>query len=637
MTPRSLGEEMRVPVDEHLHILRRRFASLAELVERQGGSLPAAVEISTARNGMPTAAIRHADRSCFVHSTFNPLVEAQRWAQEINTVASDFIVVVGLGLGYHVEALVDGRPWQTVVVIEPTPDLFVAAMLARDQRRWLTHPRLDMVVTVDAKEAATWLFMRHRKQLLNQAKFVVWPATSRYATDFVSTFNNQLLDLLRAARVNLATSWKFSTIWIENFFTNLDAMVSDPGIESFLTSFRGRPGIIVAAGPSLERNEHLLTQAKGRAVMIAAGSAINPLLKRGIQPDLLVSVDPGEANYRHFEHLRIPDVPLVYVPTIFSRIVQEYVGPRFVAAMDRFPFIGWFLKQLGQSRASLASGPSVANVAWDLALKMGLNPIVLVGQDLAYTNLRSHAEGAVHRRTIEVTPEQIGSRYFEVESVDGGTVLTDRPMNSMKFWFEDRISHAPQGHITIDATEGGAKIRGTKIMSLQEVIETYCIDSFDPHVTLLEIHRRERERVDFGAGEARLQRLLNDLAKDLKRLHDIAAVGVKDGKHLLFECETRRLTEQRYRDSLVRLERLMRELAQQEVFEVVIRPLIPHILESVVYAIQTRWQVQVSLQDRGRDLARQYLVLFGTVKQMSWHVQQLVATTRARRSLGAPS
>src|SRR5690606_1954035 len=114
----------------------------------------------------------------------------------------------------------------------------------------------------------------------------------------------------------------------------LHRSLSDPGINPLLTCFRGRPGIIVSAGPSLEQNVHLLSSAKGRALIIAAGSTINPLLKRAIEPDILVSFDSGQGNYRHFENLRMPHLPLVYVPTIYPRIVEEYVGPRFSAAMD---------------------------------------------------------------------------------------------------------------------------------------------------------------------------------------------------------------------------------------------------------------------------------------------------------------
>ena len=73
--------------------------------------------------------------------------------------------------------------------------------------------------------------------------------------------------------------------------------------------------------------------------------------------------------------------------------------------MDMSPFISWFHETLQLEKGTLTSGPSVANVSWDLGRRMGLGPIILVGQDLAYTGFRSHAEGAAHARTVEIDTE----------------------------------------------------------------------------------------------------------------------------------------------------------------------------------------------------------------------------------------
>lgn len=616
--------------DRNRNALRRRFPALADILESRGPSLPETVQVSNARNGAPTISVTIPNGRAHVHSSYDPIIEARRWASAQAMQGAGFLVVIGMGLGYHIQSLLETSSLRHLVVIEPHHDLFIASMTARDQTKLLSNPRFDLQVTPNPKAAAAWLAAKYRRQLLTQPSIAVWPATSRYAGSFVTSFQKEVLDHLRFTRTNVATHSKFSTQWVDNFFANAESSVEDPGIRSFLPVFQGRPGLIVSAGPSLEKNVHLLSSAKGRAVILAAGSAINPLRKHGIEPDLLVSYDPSEANFRHFEDLHTPDLPLVYVPTIFPRIVETYAGPRFTSAMDTFPFISWLFQELGEAKGLLSSGPSVANVCWHLAFQMGLNPIILVGQDLAYTGLKSHAEGATHARSVAIHPNEIGQRYLEVESVDGRTVYTDRAMNSMRLWFEHQISHAPQGHVTIDATEGGARIRGTQIMPLKEAIESYCREAFDPHATLLSIHRQESERLRSGDLRRRWGDLLTQLHGYLREIEELASIGVKDGQQVLRESKTKRLTEQRFGEAVNRFNRLSASLSRLVGYQVLVQPLIAHILDSITLAMNQRWEEQADLFGKGRELARHYFVLFGGVRRMSKHITHLVHEARRR-------
>ena len=50
-------------------------------------------------------------------------------------------------------------------------------------------------------------------------------------------------------------------------------------------------GIVVAAGPSLNKNIKELKKAKGKALIIIVDTAIKPLLNAGIVPDMFFIVD----------------------------------------------------------------------------------------------------------------------------------------------------------------------------------------------------------------------------------------------------------------------------------------------------------------------------------------------------------
>ncbi|GEM_PF-6524577 len=57
-----------------------------------------------------------------------------------------------------------------------------------------------------------------------------------------------------------------------------------------------------------------------------------------------------------------------------------------------------------------------------------------------------------------------------IQSVEGGIVYTTRVLNMYKEWIEKRIAKACDVEV-IDATEGGAFIKGTTICTLKEIIE----------------------------------------------------------------------------------------------------------------------------------------------------------------------
>ena len=349
--------------------------------------------------------------------------------------------------------------------MEPDSQILSSCLSTRDLTALLSNPQISLIVSPEnPKHIATQIFGEITADLSSPPAFFAWPASARIYSRHWEEIQEHILSLVRSYRANMATHFLFSHNWLHNFFANLPTSISDPGINKLFGCFHTQPAILVAAGPSLERNVDLLKNIKGKALIVAAGSAINPLRKHHIEPDLLVSMDPGEANYQHFANLITDNIPLVYPSTLYHRIVKDYRGPRFVINLNTHPFDPWVFDRLNDNKGLVSSGPSVANSTLDILHKLGCNPIIFVGQDLAYTDDKSHAEGAIHAHEVHVGQEN-KSRYRYTDSIAGTPILTDVPLLSMKHWFERYIAATKNdGTLYIDATEGGAKITGTKIM-----------------------------------------------------------------------------------------------------------------------------------------------------------------------------
>src|SRR5690606_29193339 len=114
--------------------------------------------------------------------------------------------------------------------------------------------------------------------------FRALPAYEKLFSDFLSMMQTNARDLIRQHRGNIATMERFKQQLLENYVDNVVAFVQSCPVKVFFDRFENRPAIIVAAGPSLEKNIHMLNDLRERAVIIAAGSSIKALEKNGIKP-----------------------------------------------------------------------------------------------------------------------------------------------------------------------------------------------------------------------------------------------------------------------------------------------------------------------------------------------------------------
>ncbi|MEK7350976.1 MAG: glycosyltransferase [Nitrospirota bacterium] len=99
-------------------LAQRDPALAAAIRQSEGGTL----EIVPARTGMMSARAN----GRWIHSAYDPIKEAQAWAESQTHQEGETIVVIGVGLLYHIEALCARLP-RTAPIVLVVPDLSVLA------------------------------------------------------------------------------------------------------------------------------------------------------------------------------------------------------------------------------------------------------------------------------------------------------------------------------------------------------------------------------------------------------------------------------------------------------------------------------------------------------------------------------
>ena len=247
----------------------------------------------------------------------------------------------------------------------------------------------------------------------------------------------------------------------------------------------GVPAFIVGAGPSLDRNKQHLKAAAERGLIIAVDASAPAVRAAGVDPDVVVTLESKHVSkmmtYNQTEPYRIFACDITANPANW-----EIPAHRKIAFSNIDPAYSVHLKALGAP--PLSFGGCVSTAALSLAYYWGCGPIILLGQDFAYTDGKAYCEDMLYsEQTIEriLVPPSQGrdlirfhgcperGRDIDVTAVDvpgwcGTTALTTHEMLVYRDWI-GRIAKRLKTPV-INATEGGVHIPFCPELTAEEVI-----------------------------------------------------------------------------------------------------------------------------------------------------------------------
>lgn len=319
------------------------------------------------------------------------------------------------------------------------------------------------------------------------------------------------------------------------------------------------PAILVAAGPSLDKNIGDLKKAKGKAFIVAVDTAIKSMLKRDIIPDFVVTVD-GHKPPVVFAHSKFNNINMLVNIQSNRNVINMHNGKRFYFN-DTMQYVNMmYAKANNELLMYTESGGSVANNGFSLLNILGFKKIILIGQDLAYPDMKEHVEDA-----YGVGGDIISSKkkYIEVEDIYGKIVLTEYNMDTYRKWFENQIIRYPELEV-IDATEGGARISGTKIMKFSEAIDKYCKIDIDFKKILDEIEPAfsEQYRDEFNCE-------MSNMELSLLEMKGKICEGIKDYDRLDMLNRKGKVRGKEFKDLLARINKLSDEIINMPIMDFV--------------------------------------------------------------------
>ncbi len=479
-------------LERNLAALARTSPRTAERVRRAEPRLDIEF-IGPTEDGALSAQVGAGAGARALASRRRPLDEARRLAESADVAGSGCVAVAGFALGHHVAA-VAGRMQRTgvVVVFEPDVGLLRAVLERVDHSAWLAAT--NTVVLTDPEDGAEMSRSLAGLEpiLAIGVSLLEHPPSRERLGDAAGRFYATLTRVVEAVKTNTVTSLLQIQVTLRNLLMNLDHYARWPGIADLRDAATGKPAIVVSAGPSLRRNIDALKdpRVRERFVIIAVQTVLRPLLAAGIRPHFVTALDYHEISRRFYEGLTPEDVEgitLVVEPKANPAILDAFPGKiRCVGDKVLDQLLG---EGLGRERGTLTPGATVAHLAYYLARHLGCDPVVLVGQDLGFTDGQYYAAGAaIHEvwagelntfNTLEMLEweriARMGRHLREATDVLGRPILTDEQMATYLDQFQrDFYEDVQKGRSVIDATEGGVRKQYTTVETLRDVVGRFC-------------------------------------------------------------------------------------------------------------------------------------------------------------------
>lgn len=453
------------------------------------------------------------EKRCFLHSVYDTNEEVIRMFEDVEKDI-DTLVIFGLGMGHSFSYIKDNfKNLSHLIIIEPSLQIFRHALNVIEINKELKAiPKISFIVNRDVHQCINFL-----KTLLKETpKFpVVYHFNYRHLfADYYSSLIEQLVKAVRNQQVSTTTIGLSAYQWLENYLTNFKE-TSIP-VENITSLFKNRSAIIVSAGPSLNKNIHLIDDLKKHAIVIAVGSAIKILDSHNIVPHFRMALDGLPREEKILEGIKVEDAPLIYGSKLYTKILPKYKQQK-IRLIESTDFIGRYLyKKSGINYLNISVGPSVATIALSFLIEAGCNHIIFMGQDLSHSTENTHASGT---NNLNKDNKKQFANYIKTKDIHGNDVYTRNNYLTVKYSLEQLISKEPHIRFT-NASEGGLEVIGaanrTAKVVLKELINETKSDVCSAVIShdILEGSKEYQNKIE------RSLELLNDEIVELYNLNE---------------------------------------------------------------------------------------------------------------------
>lgn len=389
--------------------------------------------------------------------------------------------VIGVGLGYHLEYLTNENIGH-LHIYEPNPDFFYASLFVVNytallQKFTQANRRLSLVIGVEPEKYIEEL---HRSLMeVGSYQAAMLPVYKTYTSPTVDEALTRFLD----STTNFYSGFGFiedEIISINHTIQNLKNKYPFLSGDLNLAKQNNKPVFICGSGPSLDDSIDFLVENRDKINIFCGGSALVPLYKAGIVPDLHFEIERTEELADWVSVLGDPDyfskVTLITMNTVSPKVIDLF-GAAYLYAKPNDGGTDLLLSSYPQDFREImllfASNPTVTNAATAFAARTGFKKLYFVGMDLGFKDEKNHhSKHSIYYGDDSYFEDEYEKVRGGLKNVDGN--FTEKVLTTAIFdWARHSIEYVlrrPQ-YLDIEAfnCSDGAKIFRAKPLRIDDV------------------------------------------------------------------------------------------------------------------------------------------------------------------------
>jgi len=284
---------------------------------------------------------------------------------------------------------------------------------------------------------------------------------------------------------------KLLPLWCENFAENLPHIRGGNAINDLEGKNKGEAAIVIGAGPSLKRHEHLrvLAESDFDGVVLVCDKVLIECLKAGVTPDRFEhyycgSVDGNrELIWKNYDH-SIVDAYGKQIKGIFATTVAPNTRERAEKAgisiywfnpiyddwrrnesLTRLQGMMTKTEKRPKGIGAVRAGGNVGSCLWSVAFSvLGCKRVCLIGMDTGYLDGTPIEKTAYYQQLMRSCNNDVTKvvKYFKriYNPHFKCYCLVDHVFDSYRKIWQDLSKKVPSDVLTINCTEGGSLFGG---------------------------------------------------------------------------------------------------------------------------------------------------------------------------------
>ena len=330
-------------------------------------------------------------KNTHLHNPQNPLQEAFEIFSQAQNEPVAIHLIYGIGLGYLFQVAAQ-KSLGTVILYEPDLNILKIAFTLVDFSNEILKKNVFIAATLE--KAGEYIYQKS-----NTKNIPLMLSTVAYRNLDENKFKELVSELQRMVGsfgMDLRyTKDKFYPL-LKKTIQNMPHFVHETPLAEFKDFYKGKTGVIVSAGPTLDRNIETIKKYRDNIVLFVVGTAMKAIAKHNITPDFLCIIEAYDCS-KQIAGLDLSNIN--FITELFSHTnLRKFKFKNIYSHISaNQPVNFWWKDIAGIDIAEYWSKGTVSYAALNCARILGCSRIVLVGQDLAYIEGQCYSKDSAYK------------------------------------------------------------------------------------------------------------------------------------------------------------------------------------------------------------------------------------------------